>query len=111
MICPGCPWRLDVEPGGGAIPGFSIDLMRGLANTVGDGDAFRPIMACHHSRDGAERPCGGYLAVEGYSNLAVRLAVANGRIPSDALGPEAHDLWPSFAAMLDAYEEALTDGV
>lgn len=104
--CPTCPWRLTSVVGGGDIPGFDIDLMRGLRSTVGDGDAFRTIMACHYSACGAETPCVGYLAVEGWSNLAVRLGVIDGRIDMAAIDAACADidLWPSFELMLAAYE-------
>lgn len=105
--CPTCPWRADVTDGG-IILGFSIERARGLSCTVGDGDAFRPIMACHGSAEGAETPCVGYLAREGYSNVAVRLAAIDGRIDLLAAieGCEGIDLHPDFDSMLAALEEA-----
>ncbi len=82
--------------------------MRGLSNTVGHGDAFRPIMACHFSACGAETPCIGYVAQEGYSNLAVRMAVIRGDLNLRAIDDACRelDLWESFDEMLAAYEEA-----
>jgi hypothetical protein len=106
--CPTCPWRKSNPPGGANIPGFRIELMRGLVNTVGKGDAFRPIFACHYSPCGEESVCVGYAAVEGYSNLSVRVMAARGKIPMrDILKAcEGLDLWESFDEMLEAYEEA-----
>lgn len=105
--CVTCPWRKSSTVGGFDIPSFDIDLMRGLSNTVGRGDDFRPLMACHYSACGAETVCVGYVAQEGYSNLAVRIAAMEGRIDPEAFGAgERHDLWPDFHTMLDAYEEA-----
>lgn len=106
--CPTCPWRRSSTVGGGDIPGFDLDLMRRLANTVGEGDAFRPVMACHGSLEGADTACVGYLAVEGWSNLNVRIMAIDGRLDLNAVGRECEplDLWPSFDAMLSAYEEA-----
>jgi Family of unknown function (DUF6283) len=108
--CPTCPWRRSSAVGGADIPGFSIDLMRGLENTVGDEDAFRPMMACHYSLDGGEKICVGYVAREGWTNLAVRLAAIRGELNVDAIDRECADLdlWPSFGEMLAAYEEAAT---
>lgn len=105
--CATCPWRRTSTVGGGDIPGFGIDLMRRLSNTVGNGDAFRPIMACHGSGVGSETACVGYLAVEGWSNLAVRIMAIEGKIDlrSVAAACEPLDLWPSFYEMLTAYEE------
>lgn len=106
--CSTCPWRKTSTIGGADIPGFSIELMRGLSDTVGEGDAFRTIMACHGSACGEERACSGYVAQEGDANLNVRVLAALGEI--DIVGIreacDGLDLWPSFHEMLDAYEEA-----
>jgi hypothetical protein len=106
--CATCPWRLTSNPDGSDIPNFDIELMRGLSNTVGRGDDFRPIMACHYSEYGEETPCVGYIAVEGYSNLAVRVRALQGK--TDLAGImdacDGMDLWPSFGEMLRAFEEA-----
>lgn len=108
--CATCPWRKSSTVGGADIPGFNIDMMRKLSNTVGEGDAFRPIMACHYSPVGQEQACVGYIAVEGMSNISVRLFACRGEIPlrkieDDCAGIE---MWESFDAMLAAYERALT---
>jgi hypothetical protein len=94
--------------GGAGIPGFDIDKMRTLRCTVGEGDAFRPVMACHYSPEGGESPCVGYLAVHGYSNLSVRMMAMRGEVDLPAVvdACELLDLWPSFDEMLDAYESA-----
>lgn len=94
--------------GGADIPGFNICLMRSLANTVGPGDAFRPIMACHYSEEGDDQVCIGYVAKEGWSNLSVRMMAMEGRLNIAAVLEAAQglDLWSDFYAMLDAYEEA-----
>jgi hypothetical protein len=98
--------------GGGDIPGFSLEMMRGLSNTVPGpgcpGDAFRPIMACHGSKEGSEGVCRGYAYVEGWTNLSFRIMAMRGEIDLDELDAacEKLDLWPSFTEMLEAYEEA-----
>ncbi|WP_018502921.1 DUF6283 family protein [Parafrankia discariae] len=106
--CGTCPWRRSSTVGGADIPRFDLELMRGLVSTVGPGDDFRPIMACHHSTEGAETACRGYIAVEGFSNIRVRFANSTGRIPAAAIRDacDGLDLWPSFAEMLAAYEAA-----
>lgn len=98
--CPTCPWRVGSDAH--QIPNFDIVKARGLACTVGDGDDFRTIMACHHSPEGGETPCRGYLAVEGYTNLSVRLSAARGEIDLPAVweAAESLDLFQSFGAML-----------
>lgn len=106
--CSTCPWRKSSAVGGRDIPRFSIELMRRLRNTVGRGDAFRHVMACHHSKVGKEITCRGYVAVEGYHNLNVRMLAAAGKVNVLAIDEacKSIDLWPSFAEMLDAYETA-----
>ncbi len=94
--------------GGADIPNFDLALMERLSNTVGEGDAFRPIMACHHSKPDDEFPCAGYLAVEGESNINVRLLASRGEIDMRAVrsATASMDLWPDFHTMLNAYREA-----
>lgn len=94
--------------GGPAIPNFSIEKARNLSNTVGRGDDFRPIMACHGSDEDEEYPCVGYLIVEGWTNLAVRMAVLSGRIPLSAImeRSEGIELHEDFESMLGALELA-----
>ena len=79
-------------------------MMRNLACTVGPGDDFRKVMACHGSEEGKEEPCIGYLAVEGYHNLNARLMMVDWN--SIDLACAEIDFWPSFEEMLKAYEEA-----
>jgi len=106
--CPTCPWRKSSTVGGADIPRFDIALMRRLTSTVGRGDAFRRIMACHGSACGGETPCIGYVHVEGYTNLGVRLMVMRGELDIEAIDRACAglDLWDSFDEMLQAYEEA-----
>lgn len=84
--CATCPWRVDKDAT--VIPRYSHEKACGLLNTVGRGDAFRPIMACHHStgvESPAEQACLGYIAQVGWTNLNVRILLAQGKMPS----PEA----------------------
>lgn len=106
--CASCPWRKSSTVGGFDIPGFDIEKMRGLHDTVGEGDAFRTIMACHLSPEGEERACIGYVHQEGWSNLAVRMAFITGRLDPNAIAESCADIemWPDFETMFDAYEEA-----
>lgn len=108
--CSTCPWRRSSTVGGADIPGFDLQLMRDLACTVGETDDFRPVMACHTSSCGdRERPCVGYLAVEGWSNLRARVEAMAGHFDWPAIREACADLdlWPSFAEMLAAYEAAV----
>ncbi len=78
LPCSTCPWRTDQRAS--AIPSYSHDLACGLLDTVGEGDAFRPIMACHGSTENSMRACNGYLAREGWSNLNVRMQCSKGNV-------------------------------
>ena len=85
LPCSTCPWRIGKDAT--TIPNYSHEKACGLMATVGRGDAFRTIMACHGSPVGEERACNGYLAREGWSNINVRLLLAKGKIlnPADIL--------------------------
>src|SRR6185312_8737070 len=80
LPCPTCPWRVDQDAS--VIPGYVQEKAEGLLNTVGPGDGFRQIMACHNSTDKKMIACKGYLAREGWSNINVRLMLARGQIDS-----------------------------
>lgn len=90
--CASCPWRRGARPE--RIPNFSAQkLVCDLDQTRGDGDAFRPIMACHLSTDGDERPCIDYVnSTDGYANLAVRMMVVRGELNMAAVGAACADL-------------------
>lgn len=68
-------------------------------------------MACHYS-DETEYPCNGYLAVEGWTNLAVRVAAIEKRLDLNAIvdACEGIDLYDNFGEMLAALEEKENDG-
>lgn len=110
--CLSCPWRRSNPPGGSSIPGFRIELMRRLASrVVGEGDAFRPIMACHYSARGNDTSCRGYLVVCGQENINVRWLIALDEIDWRGIVDACEDieLWGSFEEMLAAYESACGD--
>lgn len=103
LPCASCPWRSDQDAS--TIPGFNTALAMGLLRTVGQGDAFRPIMACHHSREGKPTACKGYLARHGWSNLNVRLLLSQGAIEHpdavlDACAAEGIELEPDYQTVL-----------
>ncbi len=106
--CKACPWLRSSKAGGSDIPGFSIELMRGLKGTCGDDDDFRNIMACHDSREEKPYGCVGYLAVEGHKNLNVRLLAIKGSIPLNEIMESTKDLdlYDNFSEMLADYEQA-----
>jgi hypothetical protein len=113
--CSTCPWRRSSTLGGYDIPGFDLELMRGLSCTVSARgtrtDEFRPTMACHGSTEDHNSICRGYAYVEGWTNLSFRLMAMRGEIVLDELDRacEGLDLWDDFWEMLDAYEDARGD--
>lgn len=103
LPCTTCPWRVGNDAS--VIPHYNQCKADGLLNTVGEGDAFRQVMACHGSTD--ERPvaCKGYLAREGWSNLSVRLLLIQEQIESpDAVANACEAagvvLEPDYSAVL-----------
>ena len=98
--CKTCPWRKGSKAS--EIPGFEIAKARHLSCTVGNGDGFRTIMACHLSDEGFEEPCIGYLAVDGWSNLNVRMGAIEGRFDMAGVWRDCQGiaLFSSFEDML-----------
>lgn len=68
------------------------------------------IMACHQATEDSDLACIGYLAVEGWSNLHVRLRILQGLIPMSDIEASCADLdlHPSFASMRDWLVEGTT---
>lgn len=100
--CGPCPWKRDAVPGE-----FSAERYECLAVTSGNGVAFgAPMFGCHRGEPGtdADLACAGWLAVAGREHPSVRLAVAFGRLPADALEPGENwpDLYESYAEMAEA---------
>lgn len=84
------------------IPGWGPALAAGLAESCRD-DGFA-VMACHKSREDAEVPCAGFLAVVGYDSIGARIhALRKGDVVAVArAGAAGIDLHPDFEAMLAA---------
>lgn len=104
LPCSTCPWRVDQDAS--VIPGYVQEKAEDLLHCVGDGDAFRPVMACHWTDEDRPISCKGYLAREGWSNLNVRLMLVRGQIenPSDVLDAcEKHgvELEPDYPTVLE----------
>lgn len=112
--CSTCPWRRGSDPN--LIPNFDPEQAHGLLACGLGEDDFKPVFACHHSTEGADKPCIGYLgSPEGYSNLAVRLMAADKRINLPAIweARERLDLYDTYTEALDNMEakwEGVKDG-
>lgn len=99
--CRECPWRRDTAPGQ-----FTAERYGALActseQTPGEQPGLTaPLFACHKSPEGAEEACAGWLAAVGNVHIRVRLAVAHGRLPAEALTPGEGwpELYPSYLEM------------
>lgn len=82
---------------------------------MGEGDGFRPIMACHHSTDESMHACKGYLAQEGWSNLNVRILLSRGAMLNpmavlEACETHGVELEPDYPAVLRKLTGEQTDG-
>lgn len=93
--CGNCPFRLDAPRGE-----FPPERYRQLFEkcVVGEG----AVMACHHTRPGAEQACVGFLAAEGDALTLPRLARAGGRWSPDALELAPGGQYENFEAMAGA---------
>lgn len=97
--CPECPWVRSTPPG--QFPASRYEEIRGTTRDGDDHAGFgAPMFACHMTVEGHEVPCAGWLAAVGEQSVTVRLNVAYGEIPADALRPG--DDWPE---LFDDYDE------
>lgn len=102
--CASCPWRVEAEKED--IPGYSAAKARKLlSRCCGEGDAYRGVMACHHSTPVDPRICVGYLAKEGEKNIMVRVFMSAGKCPHpydvlDACEAQGIELHEDYAAVL-----------
>jgi Family of unknown function (DUF6283) len=101
--CAECPFRRDTKPGQ-----FPACRYEALTETTGRPGAEAPLgapmFACHKSPEGREEACAGWLAVAGYEHIGVRLSVALGHLPAEALEPG--DDWPDLFASYEEMAEA-----
>jgi hypothetical protein len=98
--CKSCPWRVDCEPEKDIPGGYCVKLHEGLKNTIKSGlDSLSAVggvirvMACHHSKPGAEFVCAGWLdnQIGPGNNIAARIAVMTGRWPVPVVDGEQHE--------------------
>lgn len=97
--CQQCPWRKDVEPGQ-----FPADRYERLRCTTQDTTLTSPMFGCHKSSEDAPLPCAGWLAAVGLESLPVRLSLAVGALPPEAVqrGDDWPELWGSYEEMMVA---------
>lgn len=90
--CSECPWRRSTPPGQFPAAQYEV-LLETSSQTFG-----APMFGCHKGAPGADADlaCAGWLAVAGYENLTVRLAILSGRLDPAALQPG--DGWPELFA-------------
>lgn len=101
--CAECPFRRDTDPG--QFDACRYDALRATVGERGrEAGLGAPLFACHKSTEGKDQACAGWLAVCGADHLAVRLAVATGRLPGEALAPG--EGWPELFTSYDAMAAA-----
>ena len=95
--CATCPWKVTTVPDRDIPNGYHVDLHESLRKTIQRGlDSLRSCgtaMACHYSKPGEEFACAGWLhnQLGAGNNIAVRLAVATGRMPVPEVTGEQHE--------------------
>ncbi len=89
--CSGCPWRTD-QTGS-----FPLEAFTHSARTADDMSTH--TFGCHES--GTSRPvtCAGFLLRGAEHNLAVRMALSQGRIDLEAVDDGGHELHADYVAM------------
>jgi hypothetical protein len=103
--CIECPWRRDAEPGKFSPVEFArmrATVEQPPGGFTGDLGDLPPVFACHMAAPTAKREsvaCAGALAVCGLDNLTIRLGLALGRVPPEAVAPGAG--WPALFASFE----------
>jgi hypothetical protein len=101
--CAECPWVKATPPG--QFPAERFEALRATTGEAGNEAPFGAGMfACHKSAEGKEMPCAGWLAAVGYESITVRVNIALGAIPVEALSPGAN--WPELHETYDEMVEA-----
>lgn len=109
--CKTCPWRTDRDAS--TIPGFQFDLVDRLER-CSDGALDSPQFGCHQSNPGEEFVCAGWLSVEGWDSLGVRLGLADGtytkeQLDARHLDPTWPEMEPSLRVVLDKLRATAPD--
>jgi len=105
--CGDCPWREDVEPG--QFETCRFDALKSTSTQPEDIASVEDVLsqrmfACHQTKEGREQACAGWLVVAAVQgNLRVRLALATGDLPREAVepGPDWPPLFSSYEAMAE----------
>lgn len=105
--CRECPWQVTAEPGK-----FPTERYEKLRTTCRPNAAGipplpgTPMFGCHLGNPGTgeDLACAGWLAVEGFEHIGVRLALRDGLIPASAMQPGDNwpELYPSYEALIEA---------
>ena len=101
--CAECPWVRSTPPG--QFPAERYDALRATTGSPGrEAWIDAALFACHMSTEVDPIPCAGWLASVGYYSLRVRILLADGTIPREAMtpGPEWPDLFDSYEEMAEA---------
>ncbi|MFF0092763.1 DUF6283 family protein [Streptomyces canus] len=108
--CTRCPWVRTTSPGEFPAERYEV-LRRTSVQDDGEQPSFdAPLFACHKTPEGREKACAGWLASVGHEHIGVRVAVAQGRLPREALTP-GEDWPPLFESYTEmAAQQAVPSG-
>lgn len=97
--CNGCPWRKDTAM---TIDAEAAEAVCGTPERpLMPGEAMMP---CHKKYDGVDQNlCAAWLALYGWHHIGVRLMIANGDIPPEAL--EVNPDWPELHPDVQSIKE------
>lgn len=114
--CSECPWQVKAEPG--KFPASRYEQLRSTCRPDAAGIPplpGSPMFGCHVGDPGTgeDLACAGWLVVEGHRHMGVRVAVMDGRLPTEALdrGDNWPELYESYEAMAEANGAAIREDV
>lgn len=93
--CKACPWKKSTKPERDIPGGYSEKKHRDLSCTLAEPGMLRsgPMMACHETPVGKERPCVGWVANQlgAGNNLGLRILALDGRFQGLKLDGPQHE--------------------
>jgi hypothetical protein len=95
--CAQCPWVKTTPPG--QFPAERYEELKATTGSPGcEVGIGAPVFGCHKSAPGKELPCAGWLAGVGWHHMGIRIAVATGGLPSEAIEPRP-DVFTDYEEM------------
>jgi hypothetical protein len=102
--CAQCPWVKSTPPG--QFPAERYEELKATTGSPGcEVPIGAPVFGCHKTAPGKEMPCAGWLAGVGWHHMGIRIAVATGGLPLEAVDPPSDSDYPE---VFTDYEEMAT---